>query len=566
MNSTIYIRKSFVKTRSDRSKWRQPIVSITFLASLLLCMGITKAQDAGANATKSLSPKFIPKDAIVFAQATPKALLEHRYSKYLPVEILNAWCEENVGILPESVLEVRLAVPMPTPTGPVFGATIVFASPTDLKSLRPGLIDQNESVDVDGMRCFPVGGEESVVIHPLSPKVWILATPNYLPSIAKAAKDQPNEGIRKIISQIPTEGHFQAVFAIEPIRPIAQALIQQQLQQLPPQFSELRELVGLIESIRTSLDLETLNPLSLYDYSLRANNEADAEKVEQIIHDVMLSARDLWVPQLIDAVEGDDKIAKATRAYIKRMSEEVPKLQLIQRDGRDVQLASGIGSANVANVGVIVGLLLPAVQAAREAARRMTASNHLKQIALALHNYHAVNRQLPTNIASSDGRPLLSWRVAILPFIEQQALYDSFRKDEPWDSPHNLALVESMPETFIDPSSPVRNGQTVFQRPIGPMSPFANPLKPISFREMRDGTANTILVVETRTEDAVVWTKPADITVDTNQPLSNMGNVHQGGFHVMMADGAVKFIADSIDPSLFEGLLTHANGESIRIP
>ena len=103
--------------------------------------------------------------------------------------------------------------------------------------------------------------------------------------------------------------------------------------------------------------------------------------------------------------------------------------------------------------GVLVALLLPAVQSAREAARRAQCTNNLKQIALAMHKYHDANNSFPKPaITDKDGKPVLSWRVAILPYIEQAELHNKFKLDQPWDSPHNKALLQEMPTTYLCPS------------------------------------------------------------------------------------------------------------------
>ena len=87
----------------------------------------------------------------------------------------------------------------------------------------------------------------------------------------------------------------------------------------------------------------------------------------------------------------------------------------------------------IAIIGVLIGLLLAAVQRVREAANQTACRNNLKQIGLAMHNYHSVNNAFPMPaIVDKDGKPLLSWRVAILPFIERGELYNKFHTDEPW--------------------------------------------------------------------------------------------------------------------------------------
>ena len=220
--------------------------------------------------------------------------------------------------------------------------------------------------------------------------------------------------------------------------------------------------------------------LSFWDWTLRANSDVDADRAEEMIRDAIRSARDVFVPELLKEVEGDDKISEATRAYIRRMSDELSKLAMLRREGRTLSMGE-FDTNNIATVGVLVGLLLPAIQSAREAARRMTASNNLKQIGLAMHNHHAAYRALPAPaITDDDGEPLLSWRVAILPFLGEQELYSRFRTDEPFDSPHNLALAQETPDAFVDPSLPPMPGMTVFQLPVAGGTAFENTAKAVA--------------------------------------------------------------------------------------
>ena len=102
-------------------------------------------------------------------------------------------------------------------------------------------------------------------------------------------------------------------------------------------------------------------------------------------------------------------------------------------------------------VPIALAALVPSLQSAQAARGRAQSTNNLKQIGLALHNFHSANDHFPADIRGKDGKPLLSWRVSILPFIEQQALFQEFHQDEPWDSPHNKALIARMPATFSVP-------------------------------------------------------------------------------------------------------------------
>jgi hypothetical protein len=214
--------------------------------------------------------------------------------------------------------------------------------------------------------------------------------------------------------------------------------------------------------------------------------------------------------------------------------------------------------------GVLVALLLPAVQSAREAARRAQCTNNLKQIALAMHNYHAANNTLPKPaITDKDGKALLSWRVAILPFIEQGALYNKFKLDEPWDSPHNKALLQEMPATYLCPSRNNPEAGTTTYRVFTGKGALFEDGQAIGFVGVTDGTSNTLMVTEA--EDAVPWTKPDDLTFDpaAAASLCGAGSLHPGGFNAGLADGSVRFFKKSINLNVFKALITRNGGEVI---
>lgn len=235
-----------------------------------------------------------------------------------------------------------------------------------------------------------------------------------------------------------------------------------------------------------------------------------------------------------------------------------------------------LGSIVITGIQVVVGvgLLMPAAQAAKEASRRMDCSNNMKQIALAFHNYHSAYKQLPaTATGGSPDKRLLSWRVALLPFLGEQELYEAFNHNEPWDSEHNLPLAQRMPEVYRCESATVlEQGKTVYLLPINalprsadnPSFVFRNDAV-TKFRDILDGLANTIMMVEAPPSEAVTWTQPEDLPVNLADPLKMIGGkVHIGGTHVMMADGAVIFITNSIDSDLLAALLTKQKGEVIE--
>lgn len=214
----------------------------------------------------------------------------------------------------------------------------------------------------------------------------------------------------------------------------------------------------------------------------------------------------------------------------------------------------------------LVLLLMPAIRSAGEAARRVQCVNNLKQIGLALHNYHESNGCLPpAAITDRNGRPLLSWRVAILPYLESSSLYSRFHLDEPWDSPHNLALLDPMPLVYACPSdATLKPGMTGYQAVIGPGTAFTPDLKSLRFPDFIDGLGQTLLVGESR--GVVPWTKPEDLLLDRTIPLFDLGShhgYHNNGFNALFADGSVRFLKKTITPSVLDALLTRDGHEAI---
>jgi prepilin-type processing-associated H-X9-DG protein len=216
-----------------------------------------------------------------------------------------------------------------------------------------------------------------------------------------------------------------------------------------------------------------------------------------------------------------------------------------------------------ATSGVLVALLLPAVQSAREAARRAQCVNNLKQIGLACHNFHSASNALPQNYTDKDGKPILSWRVALLPYLEQQELFNKFKLDEPWDSPNNKPLLAEMPALFKCPSrSRGEPTETTYRGFAGPNAVFEDG-KTITFADVVDGTSNTFLVAES--DEAVPWTKPDDLHFDpqADPSLCGAGSSHPGGLNALFCDGSVRFIKKSIDINVFKALITRAGNEVI---
>ncbi|WP_158265568.1 DUF1559 domain-containing protein [Blastopirellula marina] len=163
----------------------------------------------------------------------------------------------------------------------------------------------------------------------------------------------------------------------------------------------------------------------------------------------------------------------------------------------------------------IAFVLLPGTGHPRSVSYRMQSTNNLKQIGLALHNYHDMYGELPpAYIVDENGRPLTSWRVLLLPLLEQKALYDQFDLDAPWDSPTNLPLVQQMPQIYTSPYfyGTQSQGRTPYLGIVDAIDggTILRPGKGRTMKEVADGPSNTAMVIDDPGR-MVIWTKPDDI-------------------------------------------------------
>ena len=213
----------------------------------------------------------------------------------------------------------------------------------------------------------------------------------------------------------------------------------------------------------------------------------------------------------------------------------------------------------------VISLFGTAVGQARKAAQRTTSKNNLKQLGLSMHNFHDVYKSFPPHASyNKKEKPLLSWRVYVLPFIEGEALFKEFRLDEPWDSDHNKKLIAKMPAVFKDPSGLVKKaGMTRYVAPIHARGIFDGKPEGRLIRDITDGTSNTIMLVEAAPDKAVVWTKPDDLPVNEKDPKNGLMAKDAAGFNALFADGSVRFIAKAIKPKTLWAIFTRNGGEVV---
>lgn len=218
----------------------------------------------------------------------------------------------------------------------------------------------------------------------------------------------------------------------------------------------------------------------------------------------------------------------------------------------------------LAVLAVLFLLLLPNVTRGREAARRTQCKNNLKQIGLALHNYHDTYGAFPpAYTVDAEGRPLHSWRTLILPYMDQKPLYDQIDLSKAWDDPRNAEVFRTNVPSLMCPSSPAPSGQTSYFAVVTPNS-VLRPEKSCTLREITDGSSNTLLVIEVDAAHAVPWMAPTDADEALLSSFEGKAKTsHTGGLHSLLADGTVRFLSVNLAKETRHALITAAGGETV---
>lgn len=201
----------------------------------------------------------------------------------------------------------------------------------------------------------------------------------------------------------------------------------------------------------------------------------------------------------------------------------------------------------------------------RASLNRAISSNNLRQISIATFIQESKGANMPP-VVGGDDQPLLSWRVYLLPYLEQEELFKQFKLDEPWDSTHNKTLIEKMPKIYQGPGSQAaKEFKTVYLRPRSEKSAFPDNGNLFKSRRIADGVWNTIMYVEASDDKAVTWTKPDDYEIDEQNPSLGLIGLHKGLFMVVLCDGAVRPLPADIDSQTLNALYTRAGRESVNL-
>lgn len=240
-------------------------------------------------------------------------------------------------------------------------------------------------------------------------------------------------------------------------------------------------------------------------------------------------------------------------------------------------------------VGLLLALLLPAVVATRESSRRVTCTNNLRQIGVALQMYHEQHAHFP--IGGVEWRPQgnqskrqLAWSAFLLPFLEQQAVYDQLDLSLAFDSPENSSAAAVVINVFVCPTSdrgtrlvdgrgPCDYGGIYGERITGPNNPPKGTMlydQAVRSIDIRDGLSNTLMVAEDTAWPDGQWINGRNIfdqafAINASPAFENdIRSHHPGGANTVFANGTVRFLEETIALPILASLCTRAGGEAIE--
>lgn len=504
------------------------------------------------------SLKYVPESASVAIQFRAKAAMAEPAMTFLPKELIDVFGKKELGLdlmqLERLLVVVDKLDSFQSPAPPGLAIIAEFTAP---QTLGGRLTQEIPSVTDNGQTVWRI--DQEMELRQINPQTLVMGMPQFVAEVL-TANNQTSSVAKGLLAAAENE-QLTVVVDMQSMQPALEEV-------LPPEDQIQAPFQGLVEIPQLISQLTFRHSWSEKGFSLlrmEAASEANADKLERSLRSAVNSLRTVAVPALLNEMQlPDEDYQQAMVAFIDRLAEEFKNGIKSSRSGNglEMDLSKTQQFYSTATIGTFVGLLLPAVQAVREAARRTDAQNNIRMQMLAVQNFHDAEQRLPGQaITDAAGKPLLSWRVAILPYLDAGDLYREFHLDEPWDSEHNLKLLDRMPAVYRNANIEL-GSNTVYLAVTGKGTGFEAG-KRIRFSDITDGTSNSIGIVEASPASAVPWTKPEDWTYEPGQEKAGLGGIRPGGFLAVFFDGSSRLISHNLDSETLRLLFLINDGQVI---
>ncbi|MCY2967856.1 MAG: DUF1559 domain-containing protein, partial [Planctomycetota bacterium] len=532
----------------ESTRWRCGVARgvLKSVALLLLVAGLAFVEMGRAvSAAEPASLAFVPEDAVFVGTVRPADLLTRPELAPLIKSLKEMGdAKKGLGVEIDEIERATLVVYpkeiAPGRSGPEpLGVIVEMKKPASLAAMIKSLFPNAAPQKINGQTIFQNNPGPPSCYYPINDKSLIFSgDPESLGRMLAAGKTGAVKAKWASEWKDVSTAVAGAVFHVEPLRDS----ITFEMQHAPPGMAPIVAIFSPMylnaNTYKLVVGLEKQASIAL---TITGSNDDDGKKLKNTA-DVAVNMANGMLSQVKGEV---DRIQGGEGEMMKRLHETatafVNGVKVTQTQGRVV----ATGSLPAAETSTLVSLLLPAVTNAREAARRAQSTNNLKQIALAMHNYHDTYGKFPAAVMDGpDETATYSWRVALLPFLDQSALYNEYNRNEPWDSEGNKKVLARMPAIFRCPTEPENSTDACYYALVGLDTVFVND-QAIRIADITDGTSNTLMIVEAKR--AIPWTKPEDIPYDAEKEIPKLGGFFQGGFSAAFCDGAVRFISEMVD-------------------
>ncbi len=429
----------------------------------------------------------------------------------------------------------------------LFGFIVRFVDADAAAFLKEKIQEDAEQIEHAG---------QTIYLNPDDPETsaWMPDDRTFVVSgVERTKKVIDSKGSLKspLISQLAATSVDNDLFALAMIAPVRETLTGMAVQATTDEDGNpaagMPDVVGPLEKLSSVSIVGNVGAGNLLEIHLTSVDEAARDELKGAV-DFGLSALKFGAGSLLEEMK-DDPEAGA----------------LVEFGGK---LLKGI-AATTKDQSVVVSLARPdgiaeaimsAIAQAEEAAKKAQRLNNLKMVGIALHNYYDTYRMLPSNLPMQEGKPASSWRVDLLPYLDQAFLADQYNFDEAWDSGVNdQALGAMMPMVFGDSDS-----KSTIVLLTGKNTAYPSD-GPLSFNDITDGLSNTIFAVRISGKEAVTWTQPVDMVFDPEKPLACLGEIPEEGLDVVFFDGFARTLPKDIDADTFRKLVDPRDGEEVNL-
>ncbi|MBT6497070.1 MAG: DUF1559 domain-containing protein, partial [Planctomycetaceae bacterium] len=528
--------------------------------------------EAAGDGGGSIQVSYVPTDAVGVIAISPAALLRRPDLKPL-VEMLH---KDKLGVTDfgatlDKIEQITVVMLPPAgqpkrTTGPIpaFGGMFIRAKePTEFKTMISRAFPSTVETTTFGLTYFKSSRPNSDLCYSLlDDRTIVIDREANLGRMLLSGKTSRSKLVTSDSWKTAANGHFAAAFDTVWLRGEMKFDGRRGGPPLnPTMLAPFSPFWEDTDSLILSASADTKLRLAI---SANCSSEEGARRVKETVIAAIILAR--------NAAKGFRRQIQESRSpevplllTMMNTADELLSDYTVTETGKTVQLST----ATDVNAAMLTPLFI-SVQSARGAARRMQAMNNLKQIGLAMHNYHDVYKHFPPPVVYGRGNKDKekanavphSWRVELLPFLEAAPLYNRYKFDEPWDSESNKKILAQMPAVFRDPGDESTSTNSSYYALVGEGTVFS--LKDgVRIRDITDGTSNTLAVVEAKR--SIPWTKPEDIPFDAKKEIPKFGGWNKGGYNALFCDGSVRFIADAIDKTMLKWLILRNDGHAVNI-